>query len=162
MYINFKSKIFANSIKPNFQDEKVQTHNLEAQFNKFYFNRKNNNRTFNFISLHKTPNNNNIFIQTFLNNKYNSINEKPKLLISSEIKPKNNKKFLNLEKSLNNSYLNTINNFVGNSYEKSLNYMKGQNNNILLTDSNINKNENSYQMKLNDITFKKENNLTES
>ena len=144
MYINFKSKIFTNNVKPNIQDEKVATlpsNNLEAQFNKFYFNKKNNSRNFNFISLHKTPKNKNIFIQTFSNNKYSTKSEEPKLLISSDIKLKNDKKISNFGKNENNSHLNT----VGNSYERPFNIY----NNILLTDSNINKNDNSQKKKLN-------------
>ena len=153
MYINFKSKIFTNNVKPNIQDEKVATlpsNNLEAQFNKFYFNKKNNSRNYNFISLRKTPKNKNIFIQTFSNNKYSTKSEEPKLLISSDIKPKNDKKISNFDKNENNSHLNT----VGNSYERPFN----KNSNILLTDSNINKNDYSQKKKLNHtniIEFKK-------
>jgi len=161
MNINFKSKIFANNVKPNIQDEKTSklpSHNLEAQFNKFYFNQKNSSRNYNFISLHKTPKNSNIFIQTFSNNKPNAKSEEPKLLISSDIKPKNEIKLTNIEKSGNNSYLNSVNNFIGNSYEKSLNNINGKNSNILLTDSNIKKNE----MKLNYASSKTDNNLTET
>ena len=148
MYINFKSKIFTNSIKPNIQDEKVPTlpsHNLEAHFNKFYFNKKNNSRNFNFISLHKTPKNNNIFIHTFSNNKSNTKSDQPKL-ISSDIKPKNDIKISVFEKNENNSHLNT----VGNSYEKSFN----KNNNVLLKDSNINKNDESQKKKLDFTNIK--------
>ena len=165
MNINFKSKIFENTIKPNIQDEKVPklySHNLESQFNKFYFNQNKNSRNYNFISLHKTPKNRNIFIQTFSNNKYKNKNDEPKLLISSDIKPKNDINIINIEKSGNNSYLNTVNDFVGKSYEKSFNYINCKNNNVLLTDSNINKNEDSHQMKLNyTTTFKKDSNLSE-
>ena len=165
MNINFKSKIFENTIKPNIQDEKVPklySHNLESQFNKFYFNQNKNSRNYNFISLYKTPKNRNIFIQTFSNNKYKNKNDEPKLLISSDIKPKNDIKILSVEKSGNNSYLNTVNDFVGKSYEKSFNYINCKNNNVLLTDSNINKNEDSHQMKLNyTTTFKKDSNLSE-
>ena len=165
MNINFKSKIFENTIKPNIQDEKVPklySHNLESQFNKFYFNQNKNSRNYNFISLHKTPKNSHIFIQTFSNNKYKNKNDEPKLLISSDIKPKNDINIINIEKSGNNSYLNTVNDFVGKSYEKSFNYINCKNNNVLLTDSNINKNEDSHQMKLNyTTTFKKDSNLSE-
>jgi len=149
MNINFKSKIFANNVKPNIQDEKTSklpSHNLEAQFNKFYFNQKNSSRNYNFISLHKTPKNSKIFIQTFSNNKHNTKSEEPKLLISSDIKPKNEIKFTNIEKSGNNSFLNSVNNFVGNSYEKSFN-INGKNSNFLLTDINVNKNNNLTESK---------------